>query len=129
MARGDQNHSDACALSTLTDFWFTAAFGETMRCTEVWAGIQYVLFQVWNAANRICAKRLLPFPPTLLEALERHEHLHLTEECGSRLLAMSAATAVASYILSANEVSIASPRRERERSSSSIFLSEPEVRI
>ena len=129
MARGDQNHSDACALSTLTDFWFTAAFGETMRCTEVWAGIQYVLFQVWNAANRICAKRLLPFPPTLLEALERHEHLHLTEECRSRLLAMSAATAVASYILSANEVSIASPRREREHSSSSIFLSEPEVRI
>src|SRR5438270_5778501 len=93
MARGDQNHSDACALSTLTDFWFTAAFGETMRCTEVWAGIQYVLFQVWNAANRICAKRLMPFLPTLLEALERHEHLHLTEECRSQLLAMSAATA------------------------------------
>ena len=55
--------------------------------------VQYVLFQVWNAANRICAKRLMPFLPTLLEALERHEHLHLTEECRSQLLAMSAATA------------------------------------
>jgi hypothetical protein len=44
-------------------------------------------------ANRICAKRLIPFLPTLVEALERHEHLHLTEECRSQLLSMSAATA------------------------------------
>ena len=51
------------------------------------------LFLVWHAANRICAKRLIPFLPTLVEALERHEHLHLTEECRSQLLSMSAATA------------------------------------
>jgi hypothetical protein len=37
--------------------------------------------------------RLIPFLPTLVEALERHEHLHLTEECRSQLLSMSAATA------------------------------------
>ncbi len=55
--------------------------------------VQHALFLVWNAANRICAKRLIPFLPTLLEALERHEHLHLTEECRSHLLSMSAATA------------------------------------
>lgn len=55
--------------------------------------VQHALFLVWNAANRICAKRLMPFLPTLIEALERHEHLHLTEECRSQLLAMSAATA------------------------------------
>jgi hypothetical protein len=55
--------------------------------------VQHALFLVWNAANRICAKRLIPFLPTLLEALERHEHLHLTEECRSQLLSMSAATA------------------------------------
>jgi hypothetical protein len=54
--------------------------------------VQHVLFLVWHAANRICAKRLMPFLPTLLEALERHEHLHLTEECRSQLLSMSAAT-------------------------------------
>jgi len=51
------------------------------------------LFLVWHAANRICAKRLIPFLPTLVEALERHEHLHLTEECRRQLLSMSAATA------------------------------------
>ena len=34
-----------------------------------------------------------PFSPTLVEALERHKYLHLTEECRSQLLSMSAATA------------------------------------
>src|SRR5689334_25388783 len=43
--------------------------------------VQHALFLVWHAANRICAKRLIPFLPTLVDALERHEHLHLTEEC------------------------------------------------
>jgi hypothetical protein len=38
--------------------------------------VQHALFLVWNAANRICSKRLIPFLPTLIEALERHEHLH-----------------------------------------------------
>ena len=55
--------------------------------------VQHALFLVWHAANRICTKRLIPFLPTLLEALERHEHLHLTEECRKQLLSMSAATA------------------------------------
>jgi hypothetical protein len=55
--------------------------------------VQHALFLVWHAANRICAKRLIPFLPTLLEALERHEHFHLTEECRSQLLSMSAAMA------------------------------------
>jgi len=55
--------------------------------------VQHTLFLVWHAANRICAKRLIPFLPTLIEALERHEHLHLSEECRKQLLSMSAATA------------------------------------
>jgi Integrase core domain len=55
--------------------------------------VQHALFLVWNAANRICAKRLMPFLPTLIDALERHEHLNITEECRRQLLSMSAATA------------------------------------
>jgi hypothetical protein len=55
--------------------------------------VQHALFLVWHAANRICAKRLIPFLPTLVEALERHEHLHLSEERRRQLLSMSAATA------------------------------------
>jgi hypothetical protein len=30
--------------------------------------VQHALFLVWHAANRICANRLMPFLPTLLEA-------------------------------------------------------------
>ena len=55
--------------------------------------VQHALFLVWHAANCICAKRLIPFLPTFIEALERHEHLQFTEECRSQLLSMSAATA------------------------------------
>jgi hypothetical protein len=55
--------------------------------------VQHALFLVWHAANRICAKRLIPFLPTLIEALEQHEHLQISEECRKQLLAMSAATA------------------------------------
>src|SRR5437588_12900639 len=48
--------------------------------------VQHALFLAWHAANRICAKRLMPFLPTLIEALVRHEHLQLTEGCCSQLL-------------------------------------------
>ena len=54
--------------------------------------VQDALFLVWHAANRICSKRLIPFLPTLIESLERHGHLQLTDECRSQLLSMSAAT-------------------------------------
>jgi hypothetical protein len=54
---------------------------------------QHALFLAWHAANRICAKRLIPFLLILIEALERHEHLHISEECRKQLLSMSATTA------------------------------------
>src|SRR5690242_2736083 len=55
--------------------------------------VHHALFLAWHAANRICSKRLIPFLPTLIEALERHGHLQLSEACRSQLLSMSAATA------------------------------------
>jgi hypothetical protein len=55
--------------------------------------VQEALVVAWNAANRICAKNLIPFLPTFVEALERHGHLHLSDACREHLLAMSAATA------------------------------------
>jgi hypothetical protein len=30
--------------------------------------VQHALFLVWHAANRMCAKRLMPFLPTFIEA-------------------------------------------------------------
>src|SRR5258708_10433928 len=55
--------------------------------------VQQALLLAWKAANQICPKRLIPFLPTLVEALERHGHLHLTEEGRNQLLSMSATTA------------------------------------
>ncbi len=55
--------------------------------------VQQALQLTWTAANHICAKRLVPFLPTLVESLERHGHLHLSEEGRNLLLSMSAATA------------------------------------
>ena len=87
--------------------------------------VQHALFLVWHAANRICAKRLIPFLPTLVEALERHEHLHLTEECRSQLLSMSAATADRLLRSQRKGVSAAPPRCERVLCSSSRSQSAP----
>lgn len=55
--------------------------------------IQEALHLAWTAANQICAKRLVPFLPTLVESLERHGHLQLTDEARLQLLALSPATA------------------------------------
>jgi len=55
--------------------------------------VQQALHLAWTAANHICAKRLIPFLPTLVESLERHEHLHVSEDCRNQLLTMSPATA------------------------------------
>jgi Integrase core domain len=55
--------------------------------------VQQALHLAWTAANHICAKRLVPFLPTLVASLEQHGHLHLSEECRAQLLSMSPATA------------------------------------
>lgn len=62
----------------------TCLYGEEVR---------NALLAAWTAANHICAKRLIPFLPTLLASLERHGHLHLSQEHRDQLLAMSVPTA------------------------------------
>jgi hypothetical protein len=57
------------------------------------AAVQDALVVAWTAANRICAKRLVPFLPELVPALERHGHLTLTDAVREQLLALSPATA------------------------------------
>jgi hypothetical protein len=55
--------------------------------------VQQALHLAWTAANHICAKRLIPFLPTLVESLEHHGHLEVSEESRAQLLLMSPATA------------------------------------
>jgi hypothetical protein len=54
--------------------------------------VQEALIVLWEAADRICGKRLKALLPQLVEAMERHKHLQLEQEVRAQLLAMSAAT-------------------------------------
>jgi hypothetical protein len=48
--------------------------------------------KVWELSDRLCAKRLVPYLPTLLEALERWREITLDDFTRSQLLSISAAT-------------------------------------
>ena len=63
------------------------------RAPRYGPAVQEALRVAWAAANYLCGKRLVPFLPTLVASLERHGHLHLTDEVRTQLLAISPATA------------------------------------
>ena len=54
--------------------------------------VRQALLSVWYAANQICSKRLVPFLPHLVEAMERHGHLRLPVDVRERLLKISPST-------------------------------------
>ena len=55
--------------------------------------VKRALVTLWTTANRICAKRLVPFLPELIEVMERHGHLSLPADVREKLLTISSATA------------------------------------
>ena len=50
------------------------------------------LRQIWEASGRVCSKRLVPFLPTLLDALERHGELTVAPEVQAQLRQVAPAT-------------------------------------
>lgn len=54
--------------------------------------VQAALVIVWEAADRICGKRLKAALPSYIESMERHGHLLLDAEVRRLLLAVSAST-------------------------------------
>lgn len=48
--------------------------------------------QVWEASGRLASKNLVPYLPTLLDQLERHDELQVEEPTRTALLTLSAAT-------------------------------------
>lgn len=54
--------------------------------------VKDALIVLWEAADRICGKRLTAILPLLVEAVERKGHLSLDSEVRDRLLCMSAST-------------------------------------
>jgi len=63
------------------------------RAPRYGPAVQAALQVAWEAANGICSKRLVPFLPELVPALERHGHLTVPEEVRAALLTLSPATA------------------------------------
>ena len=51
-----------------------------------------VLIKVWSVANQICSKRLVPFLPEFVPALERSGYITISDETRLQLFSMSAAT-------------------------------------
>ena len=62
------------------------------RARRYGPAVQDALGIAWAAANFICAKRLVPFLPSLVRSLEAHGHLDLSDEVRDQLLSVSAAT-------------------------------------
>jgi hypothetical protein len=56
------------------------------------AAKQQALIVLWQAADRVCGKRLKPLLRILVPALERHGHLKLDDWIRTKVLSMSAAT-------------------------------------
>lgn len=54
--------------------------------------VRQALAAIWEAADRICGKRLRVVMLDFVDSLERHEHLHLNPELRKKLLSVSAAT-------------------------------------
>ena len=54
--------------------------------------VRQALILVWEAADRICGKRLKAALPSMVESLERHGHLDLAPGVRERLLSASAST-------------------------------------
>ena len=54
--------------------------------------VREALVAIWEAADRICGKRLRIVIPDYVESLERHGHLKLNADLRKKLLAVSAST-------------------------------------
>jgi Integrase core domain len=54
--------------------------------------VREALVVLWEAADRVCGKRLKPLLPVLVQALERHGHVHLDGIVRDKVLSISAAT-------------------------------------
>ena len=54
--------------------------------------VRQALIMLWEAADRLCGKRLKALIPMLVDAMERHGHLNLDPTVRDKLLGMSAAT-------------------------------------
>ena len=78
---------------------------------------------LWEAADRVCGKRLKPLIPMLVDAMERHGHLDLAPVIKTKVLQISAATI--DRVLAAARAHIDAQRKRRKGVGSAIRRSIP----
>ena len=78
---------------------------------------------LWEAADRVCGKRLKALIPLLVDAMERHGHLDLDPNVRSKVLQVSAATI--DRMLAAARLHIDGQRKRRKGVGSAIRRSIP----
>jgi len=81
------------AIRLLTDDAAEESPAEPTHGRRIYAeAVREALTVLWEAADRICSKRLKAVLPSLIEALERHRHLALAPAVRELVLAASPAT-------------------------------------
>ena len=85
--------------------------------------VQDAVTLLWEAADRICGKRLKALLPTLIEAMSRHGHLELEPAIAEKLACVSAATV--DRMLAAPRERACAGRRRRSGVGSAIRKSVP----
>lgn len=87
------------------------------------AAVREALVVLWEAADRICGKRLKPLIPVLVPAMERHGHLALDATVRRRLHEISAASI--DRALAPMRAAAPGGRRRRQAHSSAVRRSVP----
>ena len=85
--------------------------------------VRQALTVLWEAADRVCGKRLKALIPMLVDALERHGHLDLDPVIKTKVLQISAATI--DRLLAAARLHIDGQRKRRKGVGSAIRRSIP----
>ncbi|MFJ1258410.1 transposase family protein [Cupriavidus sp. CuC1] len=85
--------------------------------------VRQALTVLWEAADRVCGKRLKALIPTLVDAMERHGHLDLDPVIKAKLFQVSAATI--DRMLAATRSHIDGQRKRRKGVGSAIRRSIP----
>ena len=78
---------------------------------------------LWEAAERVCGKRLKPLIPMVVDAMERHGHLDLDPVIKTKVLQVSAATI--ERVLAAARAHIDGQRKRRKGVGAAIRRSIP----
>jgi len=78
----------------LLNHGFPIASGQRLgRIVTYDAEVQRALILLWQASHNLCSKRLVPFLGDLLDSMERHGHLCVSERVRGLLVSLSVSTA------------------------------------